>query len=115
MSLSSPAAADQSPDETPNAGKPEKKSREGNVGVGQPLHVLVVEQPTRRRDKGFMEGLHASGSRIAAVFGNTPSEVEVCPKVKERRRRRTCSASSASSTLYFHSDMRSTFTFCLTS
>merc|ERR1719341_1042508 len=84
MSLSSPAAADQSPDETPNAGKPEKKSREGNVGVGQPLHVLVVEQPTRRRDKGFVEGLQASGSRIATVFGNTPSKVEVGAKVKER-------------------------------
>ena len=65
-----------------------EKNREGNVGVGQSFHLLVVEHPTRRRDLGNVKVLRAAFSYVVKFgvtsFWNGPSEVEVSPGVKER-------------------------------
>ena len=71
-------------DEKVNSVKGEKKARIGDVGVGQPLHILVVEQPTRRGDKDLVEGLRPVRCCVFAIFWHAPSKVEVGPKVKDR-------------------------------
>ena len=88
MHLSSPALADQCRDQTVKGGEAKEESGEGNVGVGQSFHLLVVEHPTRRRDLGEVKVLRAAFSYVAArsvtLFWNGPNEVEVSPGVKER-------------------------------
>ena len=85
MKFSAPVPEDYTFDKTACTGEHQKKSWERDVGVCCSLDILVVEQPTGRGDKGFVKTLQIGGSCILAVLRNTPSEVEICPKVKEGR------------------------------
>ena len=82
MNFSSWFLVDQSYKETLKTGKDEKKTREGDEGVSQSLHLLGVVDSTRRREADKVKVTDAAKiGFIATVCGKTPSEVEVSPRV----------------------------------
>ena len=86
VNFTSITLVDQGCKETLKSSKAEEKAREGNAGVSHSLHLLVVKETTRRRERDIVKVLHFAIITCippVAVCRNTPSEVEVSARVKE--------------------------------
>ena len=86
MNFTSITLVDQGCKETLKSSKAEEKAREGNAGVSYSLHLLVVEETTRRRERDIVKVLlFAIITRIppVAVCRNTSSKDDVGARVEE--------------------------------